>query len=280
VTVQERRRPPRVEPEPDAEQEIDLGRYWTTIATRWWLPLLGLVAGAIVGYLISLSGSTVFRAQATVYMGQPLGIQGGNQVQGPNTNPSTARAIVKAEATLQKVARDVGLPVSTLRNGVSANPVQGNLSKLGQTPLIAVTVKGPKRVKVRQATNELAQLLVARLAGYSKLKIGTFTREIQADQASVDQINAALSASSITPLEKLVLQLRLTQVQNDLTTAIQLRSLAQQVEAPRIISHAAAQKTTARSRRNSLVVGALIGLLLGIAAALVVDRVPARRHAL
>jgi len=280
MTVQERRRPPRIEPEPDAEQEIDLGRYWSTIATRWWLPLLGLVLGALVGYLVSLGGSTVFRAQGTVYLGQPLGIQGGNQVQSPNTNPSTARAIVKSEATLLKVAHDTGLPVSTLRSGTSANPVQGNIAKLGQTPLIAVTVKGPRRAKVRQAANELAQILVARLAGYSKLKIGTLTQQIDNDRKSVDQINAALSRSEVSSTDKLILQLRLTQVQNDLTTALQLRSLAQQVEAPRIISHAAAQKTTARSHRNSLAVGGLIGLILGVAAALLVDRVPLRRRGL
>jgi hypothetical protein len=39
-----------------------------------------------------------------------------------------------------------------------------------------------------------------------------------------------------------------------------------------VITHATAEKITARSRRNSILVGALIGLIAGIAAAVVVDR--------
>ena len=51
---------------------------------------------------------------------------------------------------------------------------------------------------------------------------------------------------------------------------------ARQVELPRIVTHAAAAKVTARSRRNSVVVAALVGLLLGIIAALVWDAYAAR----
>ena len=45
------------EPDLEAEQEVDLGRYARAVVVRWWLPVAGLVAGAIVGYLISLGGS-------------------------------------------------------------------------------------------------------------------------------------------------------------------------------------------------------------------------------
>jgi len=44
------------------------------------------------------------------------------------------------------------------------------------------------------------------------------------------------------------------------------------------VEPAAASKTTARSRRSSLLVGALIGLILGTIAALVADPIAARRH--
>jgi uncharacterized protein involved in exopolysaccharide biosynthesis len=46
-----------------------------------------------------------------------------------------------------------------------------------------------------------------------------------------------------------------------------------------VISRAAASKTTARSHRNSTVVGALIGLILGGIAALLWDPVVDRRRA-
>jgi uncharacterized protein involved in exopolysaccharide biosynthesis len=43
------------------------------------------------------------------------------------------------------------------------------------------------------------------------------------------------------------------------------------VEAPQITTLAAATKTTARSRRNTVLVAGLIGLILGIIAALVYE---------
>jgi capsular polysaccharide biosynthesis protein len=197
-------------------------------------------------------------------------------VQSINTNPSTARAIVKSEAVLQKVAGDVDLPVSTLRKGVSANPLQGNIARLGQTPLIAVAVKGPRRAKVRAAANELARILVSRLSGYSRKKLDTLTRQIDTDRAAVAEIDAALGRANVSSTDKLLLQLRLTQIQQDLTQSLQLRALADDVEAPRIVARAAAQQTTARSRRNSIVVGALIGLILGVIAALIWDALESR----
>jgi surface antigen len=52
--------------------------------------------------------------------------------------------------------------------------------------------------------------------------------------------------------------------------------LATQVESPKVLTHAASQKITARSRRNTVVIAALIGLMLGALAALLWDSVAAR----
>ena len=92
-------------PDLDAERDVDLHRHWDSITTRWWLPVGGLVAGIIVGYLISLGGAQVYKAKATVYLGQPLS-QGGVQVQSQATNPSTVRQIVTAESTIQSRRRE------------------------------------------------------------------------------------------------------------------------------------------------------------------------------
>src|SRR5829696_2088890 len=108
MTLQEERRVRRVEPDLDAEQEVDFGRYGRTVARRWWLPLAGLLAGAIIGYLLSLGGGTVYRAQAL------------------DSNPATAREIVTSESVLRQVARDVGLRVGDLRRNTGATPVAGN----------------------------------------------------------------------------------------------------------------------------------------------------------
>ena len=48
--------------DPEAEQEVDFGRYWRLLAARWWLVAAGLVAGAVVGYALSLGGTQQFKA--------------------------------------------------------------------------------------------------------------------------------------------------------------------------------------------------------------------------
>jgi hypothetical protein len=73
-----------------------------------------------------------------------------------------------------------------------------------------------------------------------------------------------------------VIQIRLAQAQTDKLQTSQLLLQAKQVEAPSILTGAAAQKVTARSRRNTVVVAALIGLILGALAALAWDGAAAR----
>jgi len=46
-------------PDVDAEEELELGRYWNALITRWWLPLAGLVAGIAIGYLPTIGEQQV-----------------------------------------------------------------------------------------------------------------------------------------------------------------------------------------------------------------------------
>ena len=258
----------RPEPDLDAEAEVDLGRYGRSLLERWWLLLAGLVAGAVVGYLTTLGGSQFYRGQAIVYMGQPLGILGANAVQALNTNPSAARAIVTSEEVVLRVAAKTGMSPGRIRSGTSVTAVQGSLPKLGQTPLVQITVKGPERGKVARAANVLANVLVSRLSGSSNQKIRIFQQQLASDDKSIEIVNKALSSLGLSTTDKLLLQLRLQSLQSDRTQTTQLLSLAQNVEAPHVVTRAAAEKTSARNHRNSTAVGALIGLILGGIAAL------------
>jgi uncharacterized protein involved in exopolysaccharide biosynthesis len=278
---------PRLPRDPDleAEREVDLRRHWDTIVTHWWLPLAGLAAGIVIGYLISLSGEQVYKARAVVYLGQPLS-QSGVQVQSQATNPSTVRQIVVAPVTIDAVARKVGLKPSQLRGHVSTQAVSGNITRLGQNPLVAITVTGHLRAKVAAAANAFALTVVNSdaLASYSKTKITNLQTLVQSEQgalASIDQSTKTLQASlqqgsGLSTAERLILlgqlngllQQRLSVV-DQLTTNQQQLALAQDVEAPKLNTRAVASKTTARSRRNSVLVAGLIGLILGGIAALV-----------
>src|SRR5262249_25375424 len=164
--------PPRERPRPDfdwdAEQEVDFSRYWRALVLRWWLPLLGLVLGAIVGYLISLGGGEVYKAQATLYLGQPYTNSGNVQLQGLQTNPSTVKQIVNADVTIAAASAASGLRPAQIRNRVSVAAVAGNLSRLGQAPLVTITLTGHQRDKVRTAANSLAASVIKRVGGPAK----------------------------------------------------------------------------------------------------------------
>jgi transposase-like protein len=278
-------------PELDAEREVDLRRHWETITTHWWLPLAGLAAGLVIGYLISLGGAQVFKAKAVVYLGQPLS-QGGLQVQSQATNPSTVRQIVTSEATIDAVARKVGLKPSQLRGHISTQAVTGNITRLGQNPLVAITVTGAFRGRAAAAANALALTVINSnsLAGYSKTKIANLELLVGNEENALRildrnikaQQDALSRATGLSTTDRLILGNQLTSlVQQELITTDQLTTnrqqlaLAQDIEAPELTTRAVATKTTARSRRNTVLVSGLIGLLLGGIAALLFE--PARR---
>jgi uncharacterized protein involved in exopolysaccharide biosynthesis len=279
-TSTERRPKERDLPDLDAEREVDLRSYWHALLLRWWLPAAGLVAGAVIGYLVSLGGSQVYTAKATIYLGQPLSPGGSAQIQSPATNPSTVRTIIHSEAALRAAARRAGMPVSKLRGHVSSQTVSGSLTKLGQTPLVRVTVTGGPPRKIGIAGNALAGIVVKDTSGYVATKIATLKAQLASYAQTLDSIDhtitglrrAASSAGTdrglILGLELSSLTLQRSQVVQSQATAQQLLSVAQTVEKGRVIGRAVPTKTTARSRRNSVVVAALIGLLIGIAAAL------------
>jgi uncharacterized protein involved in exopolysaccharide biosynthesis len=272
-------------PDLDAEREVDLRSYWDRIAAHWWLLLAGLAAGLVIGYLISLGGSQVYRAKAVVYLGQPLS-GSGVQVQSQATNPSTVHQIATAESTIDEAARRAGLRRDQLRGHVSTQAISGSITRLGQNPLYSVKVTGRFPGRVAAAANALAGAIInsPALGHYSAVTIENLQSLVKNEKAALASIDAntrTLQAAlqnggGLSTAERLILlgqlngllQQRLSVV-DQLSSNQQLLALAQDVEAPQLITRAVATKTTARSRRNTVIVAALIGLLLGVIAALV-----------
>ena len=92
-----------------AEQEIDLRSAWTRIRARWWIPILGLVLGAVLGVVVASGGQAVWEAKALLYMGQPFTPAGGGQLQSLQTNPRTVSEILSSEAAIERAAEASGL---------------------------------------------------------------------------------------------------------------------------------------------------------------------------
>jgi hypothetical protein len=278
-----------------AEREIDLGTAWTRIKARWWLPAAGLILGAVLGVVAATGGKTVWEANTLLYMGQPFTPSGGGQLQSLQTNPKTVSEIIRSEAAVKKAAAASGILPSKLRGKVTSAPItiaQGQTAR-NLSPLI--------ELKVLAAAESFANTVITSVSGYTQSKIDLLEKQIAFDDDQLVQIDARIkaaltqqsqitSASGLSLGEKLLAQQsvnanlsvaeaqRLT-VQQDRTTTNQLLSLAREVELPQIVQPPSAKSTAATSRRNALVVGALVGLLLGAVVAYAIDPALGRRAA-
>ena len=291
--------PPRAASEL-SEQEVDLSSGWQRLKERWWLPVGGLVIGAVVGVVLALSSGSVWRAETIVYLGQPFAPLGGGQIQSLATNPRTVSEIIRSEAVIQRASRVSGIRESQLRSSISTSELVAAGQLRGINPLFEIAVKGSGKRKVELAANALAGRVTDRVSLYVTEKIGQLQRQVEISESQLaavesriqtaQQQQAQLNADPSIPLsEKLLLNLNLnsvittadarrTALQDDLFEAQQLLNLAENVESSRVVERAAASKTTARSSRTSLLVGALIGLIVGAIAALVADPIAARRR--
>ena len=289
----------REQPELDVEQEVDLRSAWGKIVARWWLPLAGIVLGALVGFALALGGGKVYEAEALLYLGQPFTPQGGGQIQSLATNPRTVSEIIRSEGALKAASRESGIPVGQLRGKVTSAPITAVGQSRLLTPLVEIKVKGSAPGRVATAANTLADRIVESVSEYPDAKIevleeqiAALNEELQEIDRRVDRANAQLE--TILANEQLALSERLLlttninstigfneqrrgTVQTELLNARQLLSQAQLVEKSRVVEPAVAATTTAQSGRNAALVGALIGLLLGCAAALAADSFLTRR---
>jgi hypothetical protein len=258
-------------PDLDAEQEVDLRRYWSAIVAHWWLPILGLIAGAFVGYLISLGGKEVWKASATVYLGASYSSVGGVFLQGPQANPATAGTIARAESSIERAARQAGMRAGDLRGHVSTQSISTGAGsttvRATGNPLVRITVQASTRRRAAAAANALAGIVVDRLSPYADRKIKQLEQQIADDQKEIDAIRRGSRGGDATAIA--VLAVQVGDVLDDQLQAKQLLIQAQEIERPALLTRAAAVKTTARSRRNAVVVAAFLGFVLGLIAALV-----------
>jgi uncharacterized protein involved in exopolysaccharide biosynthesis len=270
----------------EAEQEVDLGRYAAAVAARWWLPALGLMLGVALGWLLAVGGEQVYVARAVVYLGQPFAPNSTAPVPGLTTNPRTVREIVTSTATVRRVAREVGTTPAKLRAGLTVQAVtEGAPARAAQNPLVAVSVRADEAAEAREAAQLLAERVVDEVGDYANDKIATLEREIDDGRRTIRSLDQRIEAArslaqrgGADSTDRLVALMLIGSLEGqraaateDLAVDQQLLALAEDVERPRVLDEAAAQRTTARSKRNSLVVAGTLGLLAGLIAALVWD---------
>jgi len=200
-------------------------------------------------------------------------------VQNPQTNPSSVGEVINNQAVDNTVANLCHTKASEFQKGISTQSVPtGVSSKTGSAinPLVRVSVQAKKGKIAACAANGLANEVVQKLGTYAANKIKNLEAHVAIDNADIKRIQMAIASSSVSDTDKLILQTNLRADQLDKTTNAQLLLLAKNVESPKVLANAASHKVTARSRRNTVVISALIGLILGAIAALLWDTVVPR----
>ncbi len=274
-----------------AEPELDLGRFWKSILLRWWVILVGVVAGAIIGLLVSLGGGKQYKATAEIYLGQPLSPGGSSPISSTSTSLGLANYLVTSETALRTTERKVGLSRGKLRGKVSSKPILGLTgTKLGTAaPILAITVTGSSRSTAARAANALGGLVIRQFAAYSASKLQTLQAQADRDATQLQGVNSRLSAAiaaqqkllsdkAIGSTDKLVALANFnlvissattqqTALQNDQSSVLQQIAAVKNVESPRVVSPASGVHAAGPSRRSGVIVGAVIGFVLGILAA-------------
>jgi uncharacterized protein involved in exopolysaccharide biosynthesis len=281
----------------DEEREIDFGRLGRTVAKRWWLVLAAIVVGAVIGYLTSLGGGDAYVARTTIYLGQPLSPTGNAQIQSLATNPSTVSEIVRSDEVVKKVADEVGVKPGALRRGIATRQVVAAgttaASRANTNPLVQISVRGPwKGDTTARAANMLADEVVTRVSEYVDVKakalqerLTSENRQIAAIDGQLAELTGKAAGTGLSDTEKLIIlnlvtdqeQRRGTLV-DDRTDTETLLTLAKNVERGKQVTTAQASRVPAQSSKSAIIVGGFIGLLIGLALALLWEPVARRRR--
>ena len=290
------------------EQEIDVRRYWQAVAARWWLPVIGVIIGAAIGYALSLGGSDVWRGTALVYLGQPVTPTGQPATNAPAAQPLFAQQIVRAPAAIEVAATAAGLRPGQLAGRISIQGASGTAGTKAQpAPYVNVVVRGPWGAKqVANASQSFADEIVKQGGAYqadkrtrlegqvdyleSRLKSILDDRDYQRQRIENVQCDPSISATdkliAITSANAIIqssqtLEFQLSQQLLDAQS--QLASVSYNEE-PRVISPARGTRVDVSSRQANLVVAVILGLVAGIVVTLLSYVVwpaggrPFRRH--
>jgi hypothetical protein len=274
--------------------------YFRRAMRRWYVIVLSVVAAVALVFLHGVSGATKqSAATASVYLGQPFTPGGASVLTStPLSNPQVSIQYVTAPQQIAKAAAAAGIDNRSLRKHVSvlSSSPSGSGGGAGKTstgsgpPTITINVEGPwARAKVQTVTNSLAQSLIDYANRYTSLKTTLIAKRVKTEQAEMKVLQEvqrrartnlqAIDASSAAPLDKVAasspfvsdlssaadqigtLTLNLT---NDQVALVATRD----IESSQFISRAVGHQVSAATRRSSLIIAAMVGLIVGVGLAL------------
>ena len=282
-------------PEFVGEQEVDIGRYWVALVRYWWIPIAGLVLGAIVGLLIQTgSGSRGYRADTTIYLGQPFAPGSTTAIQSLPTRVGFVEGLITSKAVLKAAAAKSGIPYGKLQGAVTRRGIDSPSAKqTSSSALQVISVRNASARKAVDAAAAVAELAVKEFSSYVDVKLATYearlartVRELVKVEARIqyaqDQQTKVLTDRSVPTTERLLVlvnfnnTLQYNETRRSNLEGAQLSlgdsiALAKQVERARVIEPAAAHRIASPSKRTGAAIGLVIGLVLGLLGAVLCE---------
>ena len=129
-------------PDLDAEQDVDLRRHWDRSPATGGCCSAASRPVSSIGYLISLGGSAGLQGEGG-RLPRPAALAGRRAGAEPGDEP-----VDRAGRSSPPSRRSSGSPATPacrpgqLRGHISTQAVTGNITRLGQNPLVAITVTG------------------------------------------------------------------------------------------------------------------------------------------
>jgi hypothetical protein len=286
--------------------EVRVTEYVRRAARRWYVIVFAIVAAVLLVFLHGVSGATKqSAATASVYLGQPFTPSGSAVLNStPLSNPSISIQYATAPQQLAAAAKAAGIDNRRLRSHISVLASGGAAASAGKAvtgtgpPTITITAEGPwTRLKVQTVANTLAQSLIDYANRYTTLKTNLIAGRVALERSQLHTVLevqkqaranlATIARSSADPLSKVAAQAPFV---TDLSTAAdQIGTLTQNltndqvalaatkdIESAQFISRAVGHRVSATTRRNSLVIAAMVGLIIGTGLALAWEALSAR----
>lgn len=286
--------------------EVRVTEYVRRAARRWYVIVFTVVAAVLLVFLHGVSGATKqSAATASVYLGQPFTPSGAAVLNStPLSNPSISIQYATAPQQIAAAAKAAGIDNRRLRSHISVLASGGAAASAGKAvtgtgpPTITIAAEGPwTRLKVQTVANTLAQSLIDYANRYTKLKTNLIASRVVLEKSQLQTVQevqkqaranlATIANSSADPLSKVAAQAPFV---TDLSTAAdQIGTLTENltndqialaatkdIESAQFISRAVGHRVSATTRRNSLVIAAMVGLIVGTGLALAWEALSAR----
>jgi capsular polysaccharide biosynthesis protein len=272
----------------DDSTSIDVGSWFGTLASNWWVIVGLVVLGIIVGAVVTLAQPKEYTATASVYIGQTTDANG-NPMAGLNSNAKAAVQLLASQVVLQEAAERAGMDISASRlrkETTVETPSSTVKTTTSVVNIVVISVTDTDKERAAAAANALAEVLLERLESGVDEKITLLEAQLadqQKEYAAATARSAAaqknletIAAGGGSPAEKasasapyLVLVQAAATEQEALASSIQRTQLqlltARQVEQPRMLHEAAVPDSPSGPAMTvNVAIGALAGLVIGI----------------